>query len=563
MHSLQQVLHLEPVFLGRLKMTGAHLVVEQLLVEGVTQIFGYPGGAVIPLYDALHDYPQINHVRTTHEQHALHAADGYSRATGKVGVAIVTSGPGGTNAVTGIATAYLDSVPLVILSGQVPSALMGRDAFQEVDITGVVTPISKHTFLVKSAHELPSILHRAFKIAMEGRKGPVLIDLPKDLLMTHITDKQKIQDVNLALYTPAKRPDTALNYYQLHKITDALHASKKPIIYAGGGVIHSDASDLLLTLAQTLDAPVVNSLMGLGSFPRTHPLSLGLVGMHGSVAANLAITKADLIIAIGVRFSDRVLGKPHEFAPNATIIRIDIDPTEFGKNLEEDYTLRMHATPALQALLKRINPLSHPNWHKELALLHHPLDKVSQSIETLFKNLHQSYSDACIATDVGQHQMWTAQYYPFTRARQWLTSGGLGTMGFGLGAAIGAAVATQKRVVLITGDGSFRMNMAEMLTVKRLNLPITVVMINNGTLGMVRQWQTLFQKKRYCETDLDDGVDMCGIISAMGIPSYRVAITEQLQPKTDGPQFIEVLLDQDAGVYPIVPPGKGMQEMIL
>lgn len=541
-------------------MTGAKLVIEQLLEEKVTHVFGYPGGAVIPLYDALYDVTSLKHIRTTHEQHAVHAADGYARASGKVGVAIVTSGPGATNAVTGIATAYMDSVPLVIISGQVPRALIGRDSFQEIDITGVVTPITKHAMAISSADELAGAVSSAFRIATEGRKGPVLIDVPKDVF-TELTTQKVIRRESRGMEMQT------INYYQLNKVADAIAKAKRPLIYAGGGIIHAQASELLLNLAEKLDCPVVNSLMGLGSIDRTHELSVGLVGMHGSVAANLAMTQTDLIIAAGVRFSDRVIGKPKEFAPSAQVIHIDIDPTEFGKNIEEDYSLKLDIKTAFKCLLKRFDQMEHKIWRREIKRLSLVESSSDKSIEQYMKIIARNMGDAPVATDVGQHQMWTAQYYPFKRSRQWLTSGGLGTMGYGMGAILGAVIASDGPGVLITGDGSFRMNMPEMMTMKQHNLPVTVIMFNNKTLGMVRQWQALFQEKRYSETNLDDGIDMCAVIRSMGVPSHSVntpeALETALKNPPPGPRFIEIHLDPNTGVYPIVPPGKGINEMLV
>jgi len=559
------------------KKNGALILIEALVKEGVNQCFGYPGGAVIPFYDALCQYnketlsadnykKELRHWRTTHEQHALHAADGYARATGKVGVAIVTSGPGATNSITGLANAYMDSIPLVVIAGQVSRRLIGRDAFQEVDITGIVTPITKHSFTLQSASEIASIISSAFEIACSGRKGPVLVEIPKDILT----------EVPIAQRPPQKRPKITqppINYYQLQKASDALRLAKRPVIYAGGGTIAAQASTLLLQLAKCLHAPVVNSLMGLGSIPRNHPLSLGLVGMHGSAPANIALSRADVILALGVRFSDRVLGKPCTFAPQATLIRVDLDPTEHDKNVAEDHLLQMDIKEALKLLLKRFDPQQRNLWHKEISLYEQPLRRESVLLERCFKALSTLVKDAYVATDVGQHQMWTAQYFPFSRPRQWLTSGGLGTMGFGVGALLGSLFSNEQRdgiPLLVTGDGSLRMSMMELLSLKQLGIPVIILVLNNGSLGMVRQWQQHFCDSRFQDTTVEDGADLALVARAMGIQSITVEdpetfiqVLDTLHLPLNKPLLIDLHIPSHYGAYPFVPPDSSLDAMIF
>lgn len=575
---------------------GADLVLETLVAAGVTQCFGYPGGAIIPLYDALYrrkaQQPTcpLTHFRTTHEQHALHAADGYARVTGKVGIVFLTSGPGATNGVTGIANAYLDSIPMVVIAGQVSQRLVGRDAFQEVDFTGITTPVSKHSFKITRAEHLASKLLKAFEIASSGRPGPVIVEIPKDVLLA------PVQLSSSAVSHPEETPEVLFysehheatgntNYYQLQKATDALLKAKRPVIYAGGGVIAAGASQRLLQLAECLDAPVVNSLMGLGSIPRSHPLSLGLVGMHGLSAANIALSRADTILALGVRFSDRVLGKPNTFAPQATLIRVDLDPTEHGKNVAADHLLYMDVDEALKLLLKRFNPVKRPQWHQEIALYHEPLRQDNAQLKRCLALLGEQVQEACVATDVGQHQMWTAQYFPFKRPRQWLTSGGLGTMGFGVGALLGALLGTPTAQhaptstqisapdsgvpLLVTGDGSLRMSMMELLSLQKLGRPALIVVLNNGQLGMVRQWQHHFCEDRYQETSLEDGTNFVALASAMGIASYRAedydafaACLNDLPQPLNHLVLIDLHISPDCGTYPFVPPDASLESMI-
>ncbi len=548
-----------------MKTSGADILLKCFLEKEVDTVFGYPGGAVMKLYDSLLDYTDsIKHIRTSHEQAAVHAADGYARATGKVGVCITTSGPGATNTVTGIANAYMDSIPIVIITAQVPSSLLGKDSFQEIDITGITLSITKHNYLVNDVKDLADITREAFEVAQSGRPGPVLIDIPKDIFM------------NEANYEKRSKPqyflDKQLNFNKekIIKASKYINSSNKPVIYAGGGVITSNTSDKLIKLAKKCDIPVVNTLMGLGSFPRDDKLSLGMVGMHGLKESNIAVTNSDLIVAIGSRFSDRVIGDADKFASKAKIIHIDIDKTEIGKNKGADLSILGDMSSILDELISYVNNSKRDEWLDEIYK-----NKTNQtqnnefSSHNILREVNNVLDDVIVTTDVGQHQMWTGQKWMFKEPRTFITSGGLGTMGFGLGAAIGAKVGREdKRVVLITGDGSFRMNSNELAVVSRYNIPIIIVLFNNNTLGMVRQWQKLFFDQRYSSTDVGNEVDYIKLASAYGINGYKTDNLNGLKDilsnlgNIEQSVLIECKIDKNEDVYPIVPPGNGISEMI-
>ncbi|MBN1115374.1 MAG: biosynthetic-type acetolactate synthase large subunit, partial [Oligoflexia bacterium] len=544
------------------------IILECLKEHNVTNIFGFPGGAVIPLYDALYDNRNhFKHTLSAHEQGAVHAADGYARSTGKTGVCFVTSGPGATNTVTGIATAYIDSVPLVIITGQVPCALLGKNSFQEVDITGITSPITKKNYLVKDAGKLASIVDEALFIASDGRPGPVLIDVPKDIF-TMQADYVK-REINNRKRTDHKN----VSDHTIRELSSIINKSARPIIFAGGGIKIAGAEDELVTLAEKAGIPVTNSLMGLGTFPRDNFLSMGLLGMHGSKAANLAVTNCDLFIALGTRFSDRVTGKTDMFAAGAEIIHIDIDDREIGKNKNVHFSIQGDVKHILSRLIENITPNNRKDWIDMITAWDaaHPENTNEMNPRNIICAANDIFSDnTIITTDVGQHQMWTAQYWKFKKARSFLTSGGMGTMGYGLGAAIGAQTANpDKRVVAITGDGSFRMNCNELATVSRYGLPITIILFNNGALGMVRQWQRLFQSERYSETDITNNVDYVGLAKAYGINGFKVdninSLNSALNKARDSrtATLIECIIDKDEGVYPIVPPGMPIDNLIL
>lgn len=546
-------------------MNGGKVLLNVLKNEGVEKIFGYPGGAVIPLYNELYDMmDHFDHYRTAHEQGAVHCADAYARVSGKPGVCFATSGPGATNTVTGIANAYMDSVPMVIITGQVPSALMGRDSFQEIDITGVTMSITKHNFLIKDVKDIESTIKEALRLCNTGRKGPVLIDIPKDFF------SKEVEWQNYKGKTKECIEDKMPEERKLQEAVKKIMNSKKPVIYAGGGVLASNSAKDLFDLAVKNDIPVVNTLMGLGTFPRDHKNSLGMVGMHGFSEANLAVTESDLLIAVGARFSDRVIGHPKEFAKNAEIIHIDIDRTEIGKNMDVSLYLMGNASGIMRYLCDNTNEYSRDQWFEEIYANKKEIKYLSdfnpkEILETV--NYYVG-DDSIVATDVGQHQMWTAQYWNFKNPKSFITSGGLGTMGFGLGGAIGAKIASpDKNVVLITGDGSFRMNCNEMATLSAYDIPLVVVMFNNNALGMVRQWQKMFQEERYSETSIRNDVDYVKLVNAYNIEGFRVSSKEELKnalKNYDGKKslFIECLISEDENVIPIVPPGKAIYDLI-
>lgn len=562
-----------------MRMNGAKVILECLKKEGIDTIFGYPGGAVIPLYDALYDYSDdFKHIRTSHEQGLVHAADGYARSTNTVGVCFTTSGPGATNAITGIATAFMDSSPMVVISGQVPTSLLGKDSFQEIDITGATLSMTKHNYLVRNTKELVPTIKEAFRVANSGRKGPVLVDVPKDLFLAEMDFSGEDYDLcQIDDYMDYKSDfdlDDETNIKLLNEAIDIIKESKKPVIYAGGGVKSSDSEEILEKFATKIDTPVLNTLMGLGNIDRKNELSLGMVGMHGSRESNLALSNSDLVIAIGARFSDRVISKSSEFAKNAKIIHIDIDPSEISKNIESNVSLVGDVKLVLSLLIERVESKNNSNWKEEIKTFRksegvqtyefHPqniLKKINEKYETLKK-------PTVVVTDVGQHQMWAAKYWNFKGNKSFITSAGLGTMGFGLGAAIGTKVGNvDKNVVLVTGDGSFRMNCNELATVANYNVPMLILLLNNRTLGMVRQWQKLFSNQRYSQTDINENVDYVKLVNAYNIDGYKVSSMEELGKALDiidfnKPVFLQCDIDKDYDVYPIVAPNDALENLI-
>jgi len=552
-------------------MTGAEILVKCLEAEGVDTIFGYPGGQTIPLHDVLYD-ANIRHILTRHEQGAAHAADGYARATGKVGVCVATSGPGATNLVTGIANAYMDSVPLVAITGQVPVPMIGKDSFQEVDITGITLPITKHNYLVKDVQDIPRIVHEAFYIARTGRPGPVLIDFPKDISVTR-GEYVKPKAVDL----PGYRAEFNGHSVQLRAAAAAIEAARKPVLYTGGGIVTAGAHAALRELAEKRDIPVVSTLMGLGCFPGSHPLALGMLGMHGTAYANYAVDEADLLIGVGVRFDDRVTGKTECFASKAKVIHIDIDAAEIGKNVKVDIPLVGDLATVLPELAAAVTPGANPEWRERIAWLksRYPLryergDKIKPQY-VIEKFYEATKGEAMVVTEVGQHQMWAAQHYLYDKPRSFLSSGGLGTMGFGLPAAIGAQIGCPDRVIVnISGDGSFQMNVQEMATAARYKLPIKVAILNNQYLGMVRQWQELFFRERYAFTDISDQPDFLKLAEAYGWIGIRVEREEDVGPAieralavTDRPVVLDFRVEPMENVYPMIPSGGTVDDMIL
>ena len=553
-----------------MKLNGSQILVEVLIEQGVDTIFGYPGGAVLNIYDALYlNRDRIRHVLTAHEQGASHAADGYARATGKTGVCLATSGPGATNLVTGIATAYMDSVPMVAITGNVGTALIGKDSFQEVYIAGITMPITKHNFVVRRVEELADTLRDAFRIAQTGRPGPVLVDIPKDVT------------ANVCEFENRAPLDTSCTYdmteADLRRIADAINQAERPVIYFGGGVTISDAGEQLAALMHKAEIPASGTMMAIGSLPVDDPLYLGMVGMHGKVSAGFAIDKADLVIALGARFSDRVATDPNRFAPEAKIIHVDIDAAEINKNMATDDSIVSDAKTFLEGVLPFIKENKHPAWMAQIAEWKEKLDYRPKDDDSKLRP-HQvvgaiadiAGDDAVIVTDVGQHQMWAAQYCRRSHPRQFLTSGGLGTMGYGYGAAIGAQVGCpDKKIVHITGDGSFHMNLNECCTAVSNQLPVVTVIMNNSVLGMVYQWQTMFYDKHYAATTPHRKTDFVKLAEAFGargvrctnLAEFKTALTEALA--ADGPTLIDCVIDCEERVLPMVPAGKSVRDYVI
>ena len=548
-----------------MQLTGSEIVIECLKEQGVDTVFGYPGGAILNVYDELYKHQnEIKHILTSHEQGAAHAADGYARATGKVGVCLATSGPGATNLVTGIATAYMDSIPIVAITCNVGVSLLGKDSFQEIDITGITLPITKHNFIVKDVNNLAATIRKAFAIAKKGRPGPVLIDIPKDVT------------ANKAEYVKEKpvavEPSQNICETQLDTAVEMIKEAKKPYIFVGGGAILSGASEELYTFAKKVDAPVTDSLMGKGAFPGTDPLYTGMLGMHGTKTSNYGVSECDLLIVIGARFSDRVTGNAQKFAQNAKIIQIDVDVAEMNKNVMISAGVVGDIKVVLDRLNERLEQQDHAEWvtkiqeYKEKYPLVYHKDVLSGPfvVEEIFR---QTKGEAIISTEVGQHQMWAAQFYKYTKPRTFLTSGGLGTMGYGLGAALGAKSGREDKVVVnIAGDGCFRMNMNEIATAVRHNIPVIQVVINNHVLGMVRQWQNLFYGQRYSATVLNDAVDFVKLAEAMGAEGIRATTQEEFKSAFEKamnlgrPVVIDCQIDSDDKVWPMVAPGAAISE---
>lgn len=549
-----------------MKLTGAQIVIETLIEQGVDTVFGFPGATVIDIYDKLYDCrDKIRHVLTAHEQGAAHAADGYARASGKPGVVIATSGPGATNLVTGIATAFLDSVPMIAITGNVANSMIGRDAFQEIDITGVTLPITKHNFFVRDIENLADTIREAFRIAVSGRPGPVLIDIPNDI-QTATCEFEPHRKVIPA--KPSKAGDDAIA-----KAAEMIAECKRPYIYFGGGAVRAGAGKEILSLAEKIDAYIGCSMMGLSEIPSQHPRFLGMQGMHGHFASSVALAKSDLLIGVGVRFSDRATGKTDRYALNSKKIHIDADVAEIGKNVSVDLGVCCDIKDFLARLTDAVEAKRLPEWEDKVKSLRaRESDAYDDDSfiprEVVLDIASKVTPDTRIATDVGQHQMWTAQFFDFRQKHTWLSSGGLGTMGFGLGAAIGSSFATGKRAVLITGDGSFGMSLNELATAVTYNVPVTIVVFNNRSLGMVRQWQTLFFDKRYSGTDLERGTDFVKLAEAFGAKGFKADDIEEFRTvfekaySCDGPALIDMRIDPDAMVLPMLRPGGSFDNLV-
>lgn len=554
-----------------MKLKGAQVLLECLKEQGVDIIFGYPGGAVLPIYDALYHCTEIKHILTAHEQGATHGADGYARSTGKVGVVIATSGPGATNTVTGIATAYRDSVPLVVFTGQVPISLIGKDSFQEVDINNITASITKKNYIVKDAERLAETIREAFQVAVSGRPGPVVVDIPKDVQVAEI----EYNSMKINKGASYINKSSLLNEEDIERAIQIIQNSKNPVIYAGGGVITSGASEELNCFVGKINAPVTCSLMGMGAFSGDNPSYMGMVGMHGSRCSNYAVTNCDLLIAVGARFSDRVISKVEAFAPKAKIIHIDIDPKEFGKNVNINLALRGDVKEVLKRLNEKLQQQYHEEWLKRVHNWKEEESGVnlldnSLSPKVIIETLSELTKGECIiTTEVGQNQIWAAQYFTFLKPRSFVSSGGLGTMGFGLGAAIGAAVGNlNKKVINIAGDGSFKMNSIELATVAKYNIPMVQLVLNNNALGMVHQWQDLFYDGRFSYTKLGSEVDFMKLGAAYGIKTFKIIknceVEEILKEalRLNEPVIVECEIKREEKVFPIVPPGAALTEVI-
>lgn len=550
----------------KMLLTGAEIVIECLKEQGVDTVFGYPGGTILNVYDELYKHSgEIRHILTSHEQGAAHAADGYARSTGKVGVCMATSGPGATNLVTGIATAYMDSVPMVAITANVNLPVLGKDSFQEVDIAGVTMPITKHGYIVKDIRILAETIRKAFHIARSGRPGPVLVDITKDVTAKKCEFSPKVP---VAVEKSARYEER-----DLARAIELIQNAKRPFIYAGGGIILSGATEEVREFAARLDAPVCDTLMGKGAFDGNAAAYTGMIGMHGTKASNLGVSECDLLIALGARFSDRVVGNPKKFAEHAKVLHIDIDAAEINKNIKTDASIVGDLKEVLMTLNSRLPVMKHDSWMQRITELKqkYPLsyDKSRLSCPYIIEEIDRiTEGKAIISTDVGQHQMWAAQYYHYTRPRTFLSSGGLGTMGYGLGACIGAQIANpDKQCINIAGDGCFRMNMNELMTAARYHVPIIQVVINNHVLGMVRQWQTLYYDKRYSNTVFDDQTDYCRLAEALGCQAIRVTTMEEVRPalekamKADGPILLDCRIQEDDKVFPMVSPGSPISEV--
>ena len=549
-----------------MQLTGSEIIIECLKEQGVDTVFGYPGGTILNVYDALYKHSdEITHILTSHEQGAAHAADGYARATGKVGVCMATSGPGATNLVTGIATAYMDSIPIVAITANVAVSLLGKDTFQEVDIAGITMPITKHNYIVKDVTKLADTIRSAFRIAKEGRPGPVLVDITKDVTANK-TEYTKV------IPEPIRPVTKNMKEEDLEKAVDMIKKSQKPFVFVGGGAIASGASKELREFVHKINAPVTDTLMGKGAFNGEDPLYSGMLGMNGKKSYNFGVTKCDLLIAVGARFSDRVTGNAKRFAYNAKVLQIDVDPAEINKNIRTDASIIGDVKCVLQELNMRLEPMEHKKWITEVEQLkrRYPLTyhKGELTGPYIMEKLNEiTKGNAIIVTEVGQHQMWAAQYYKYQTPRSFISSGGLGTMGYGLGAAIGAKMGCKdKTVINIAGDGCFRMNMNEIATATRYNIPVIQIVVNNHVLGMVRQWQTLFYGKRYSHTVLEDQVDFVKLAEAMGAKAYRVTKCEEFEPavreaiELNIPVVIECQIEKDDKVFPMVAPGAPIEE---